>query len=252
MYSINTHTLRWVACWQRVKRILMSLVHAAKHKDKANRSTLPTCSCFKCLLKVNKSWDTNCTCKYLKKHSNRAERMNEGGTMKRGMRSIKIIQSVSNQYSCYILILKGVVKTGDGWEATWRNREFSPELHYDLLTERERLKGKHVLSQIWIWISECLVCYAVLWQQPLFFQVMSWVLGASNHRSTAHSLRRGAAPWQTFRGGLSQKVAKLAVPGLWGYYELHEICTLSKIWHIYMIICINQLFPADTLAVRDK
>lgn len=138
MYSINTHTLRWVACWQRVKRILMSLVHAAKHKDKANRSTLPTCSCFKCLLKVNKSWDTNCTCKYLKKHSNRAERMNEGGTMKRGMRSIKIIQSVSNQYSCYILILKGVVKTGDGWEATWRNREFSPELHYDLLTERER------------------------------------------------------------------------------------------------------------------
>lgn len=137
MYSINTHTLRWVACWQRVKRILMSLVHAAKHKDKANRSTLPTCSCFKCLLKVNKSWDTNCTCKYLKKHSNRAERMNEGGTMKRGMRSIKIIQSVSNQYSCYILILKGVVKTGDGWEATWRNREFSPELHYDLLTERE-------------------------------------------------------------------------------------------------------------------
>lgn len=41
----------------------MSLVHAAKHKDKANTSALPTCSRLKCLVKVN---TCQCTCKYLK------------------------------------------------------------------------------------------------------------------------------------------------------------------------------------------
>ena len=140
MYSINTHTLRWVACWQRVKRILMSLVHAAKHKDKANTSTLPTCSCFKCLLKVNKSWDTNCTCKYLKNIQTEQREWMKEEPWRENWEVSKYYKGYKNQYCWYILILKGVVKTGDrgdGWESMWRNREFSPELHYDLLTERE-------------------------------------------------------------------------------------------------------------------
>lgn len=65
---------------------------------------------------------------------------------------------------------------GFGREAMWRQREVSPELPSDLPgeTKKKGKREKHVLSEIWIWISECLVCYTVLWQQPLFFQVMSW------------------------------------------------------------------------------
>lgn len=49
-----------------IKDSNMSLVQAVKHKDKANTGTLPASSRFKCLLRVNKYQDTDCTSKYLK------------------------------------------------------------------------------------------------------------------------------------------------------------------------------------------
>lgn len=143
-------------------------VSRAKHQDRANKSTLPTCSGFKCLWKTNKCPDTNCTCKHFRTTQTRQCYLCYKVLIKYKRKKMTAGKIQVKKMHVFLCSFSGPSQMSGRKRSICINQKEKTEAVW-----RQRLILNCPLTWLDVWekqllMSECLVCYAVLWQQCLF------------------------------------------------------------------------------------